>query len=207
MRSGCAPQTSPYPPGSSWRCLKRRNSTGSSRAPFRLAHQARPIRQCWTGPTLSRLLPPSPATPGSGCLQLHPTATTARPRRSLTSIRYGSASWRTARGNSAGCPRLPRQTHQRALGTKERRRRPDDRHIFIRRGWPSTAMGGLSATHREPLCEPSFPQVERDRQGRSNAFSASSFRAVPASRLLCVPRRGRLQDSGGGPAGPHRPAV
>ena len=27
---------------------------------------------------LSRLLPPSPATPGSGCLQLHPTAATAR---------------------------------------------------------------------------------------------------------------------------------
>jgi hypothetical protein len=103
MRSGCAPQTSPYPPGSSWRCLKRRNNTGSLRVPFRLAHQARPIRQCWTGPTLSRLLPPSPATPGSGCLQLHPTATTARPRRSLTSIRYGSASWRTAHSNSSWC--------------------------------------------------------------------------------------------------------
>src|SRR4029450_4751919 len=28
---------------------------------------------------------------------------------------------------------------------RERRRRPDDQHIFIRRGWPSTAMGGLSA--------------------------------------------------------------
>src|SRR4029450_142203 len=28
---------------------------------------------------------------------------------------------------------------------RERRRRPDDQHIFIRRGWPTTAMGGLSA--------------------------------------------------------------
>jgi hypothetical protein len=100
-RSGCAPPTSPYPPGSSWRCLKRRNSTGSSRIPSRLAHQARPIRQSWADPTLSRLLPPSPATPGSGCLQLHPAATTARQRRSLTSIRYSSASWRTAHSNSA----------------------------------------------------------------------------------------------------------
>jgi hypothetical protein len=27
---------------------------------------------------------------------------------------------------------------------RERRRRPDDRHIFIRRGWPATAMRGLS---------------------------------------------------------------
>jgi hypothetical protein len=44
---------------------------------------------------LSRLLPPSPATPGSGCLQLHPTATTAGRWRSFTSIRTNSASWRT----------------------------------------------------------------------------------------------------------------
>jgi len=58
--------------------LKGRNSTGSSRIPSRLAHRARSIRQCWTGATLSRLLPPSPPTRGSGCLQLHPAATTAR---------------------------------------------------------------------------------------------------------------------------------
>ena len=67
--------------------MKRRNNTGSSRIPSRLAHRARPIRQCWTDPTLSRLLPPSPAIPGIGCRQLHPAATTARHRRSLTSIR------------------------------------------------------------------------------------------------------------------------
>ena len=58
--------------------FKRLYNTGSSRTPSRLAHQARPIRQCWTDPTLSRLLPPSPATPGSGCRQLHRPATTAR---------------------------------------------------------------------------------------------------------------------------------
>jgi hypothetical protein len=48
-----------------------------SRIPSRLAHRARPIRQCRDDATLSRLLPPSPPTRGSGCLQLHPTATTA----------------------------------------------------------------------------------------------------------------------------------
>jgi hypothetical protein len=112
MRSGCAPPTSPHPPGWSWRCLKRRNNTGSSRIPPRLAHQARPIRQSWADPTLSRLLPPSPATPGSGCPQLHPAATTARQRRSLTSIRYSSASWRTARSN--GPRRFPTDTSGRS---------------------------------------------------------------------------------------------
>ena len=91
--------------------LKRRNNTGSSRIPSRLAHQARPIRQCWTDPTLSRLLPPSPATPGAGCRQLHPTATTARRRRSLTSIRNNSASWRTARSNISAATEGPRAIH------------------------------------------------------------------------------------------------
>ena len=75
--------------------MKRRNSTGFSRIPSRLAHRARPIRQYWTDTTLSRLLPPSPATPGSGYLQLHPTATTMRRWRSFTPIRDTRASWRT----------------------------------------------------------------------------------------------------------------
>jgi hypothetical protein len=50
---------------SSRRDFKRRNNTGFSRIPFRLAHRARPIRQCWAVTALSRPLPPSPATPGS----------------------------------------------------------------------------------------------------------------------------------------------
>jgi len=75
---GCAPRTSPYPPGLSWRPLKRRNDTGSSRIPSHLAHRARPIRQCQVDPTSSRLLSPFPAIPGSGCLLLHQAATTAR---------------------------------------------------------------------------------------------------------------------------------
>ena len=87
MRDGCAPQTSPDPPGSSWRRVKRRNNTGFSRIPSRLAHHARPIRQSWTDVTLSRLLPPSPATPGSGFLQLQSAATTANRWWPFTSIR------------------------------------------------------------------------------------------------------------------------
>ena len=75
--------------------MKRRNNTGFSRIPSRLAHRARPIRQYWTDATLSRLLLPSPATPGSGYLQLHPTATTMRRWRSFTPIRDTRASWRT----------------------------------------------------------------------------------------------------------------
>jgi hypothetical protein len=84
---GYAPQTSPYPPDLSWRTLKRRNAAGFSRIPSRLAHRTRPIRQYQADTALSRLLPPSPATPGSGFLQLHPTAATAGRWRSFTSIR------------------------------------------------------------------------------------------------------------------------
>ena len=39
--------------------------------------------------------PPSPASPGSGCPQLHPPAATGGPRRSLTPARSHSASWRS----------------------------------------------------------------------------------------------------------------
>ena len=92
---GYAPHPSPHLPDSSWCRMKRRNSTGFSRIPSRLAHRARPIRQYWTDATLSRLLPPSPAIPGSGYLQLHPIATTMRRWRSFTPIRDTRASWRT----------------------------------------------------------------------------------------------------------------
>lgn len=40
-------------------------------------------------------LPPSPASPGSGCPQLRYAAATAQRRRSFTSARSHSASWRT----------------------------------------------------------------------------------------------------------------
>ena len=43
-RPGCAPHSRPNPPGSSGSTIKRLYDTGSSRAPSRLAHQARPVR-------------------------------------------------------------------------------------------------------------------------------------------------------------------
>jgi hypothetical protein len=67
--------------------LERRYNTGSSRAPSRLACRTRTVWQCQPVPALSGLLPPSPASPGSGCPQLHRPAATGRPRRSLTPIR------------------------------------------------------------------------------------------------------------------------
>jgi hypothetical protein len=90
----------------SWRDLKRRNDTGSSRIPSPLAHHARPVRQYRTDATLSRLLSPSPPIHGSGCLQLHPAATTAR-RWTVSHLHMDiSASWRTETGRRRG-PRAP----------------------------------------------------------------------------------------------------
>ncbi len=45
---------------------------------------------------MSGLLPPSPASPGSGCPQLQQAAATARRRSPFISSRSISASWRTA---------------------------------------------------------------------------------------------------------------
>src|SRR5262245_50048821 len=66
---GCAPhpaQIRQVRAGDSFRGV----NAGSSRTPLRLARRTRPIWQSWTVPALSRLLPPSPAPPGSGCRQL-----------------------------------------------------------------------------------------------------------------------------------------
>lgn len=54
------------------------SNAGSSRAPSRHARRARTIWQYWHDPTSSGLLPPFPASPGSGCPQLHRAAATAR---------------------------------------------------------------------------------------------------------------------------------
>ena len=52
--------------------LEEPSDTGFSRTPFRLACRTRTVWQCRSVPSLSGLLPPSPATPGSGCPQLLP---------------------------------------------------------------------------------------------------------------------------------------
>ena len=72
-------RTNPYPPGLGWRAAKGGSITGSLRVtPFRLACQTWSVWRCHSTLSLSRLLPPSPALPGSGCLQLQRAAATAR---------------------------------------------------------------------------------------------------------------------------------
>ena len=80
IRGGCAPPTSPNPPGLSWRDIKRRNRsrfltyTFPSRSP-RPAHPAVPGRR-----DSSRLLPPSRRPPGRAA-SAHPAAKTAEINR------------------------------------------------------------------------------------------------------------------------------
>jgi hypothetical protein len=110
----------------SWRDFKRRNDTGSSRIPSPLAHHARPVRQYRTDATLSRLLSPSPPIHGSGCLQLHPAATTAR-RWTVSHLHMDiSASWRTGTSRKQGSRALElpgiRSTRARRGAVRDRRR-------------------------------------------------------------------------------------
>src|SRR6266576_2492742 len=78
VHGGRARHTDPDPPGSSRLDAYGASRTGSSRAPSRLACRTRPVWQCQGVPSLSGLLPPSPATPGSGCPQLSRAAATAQ---------------------------------------------------------------------------------------------------------------------------------
>jgi hypothetical protein len=57
--------------------------------------RARAVWQYRPVPSLSGLLPPSPAVPGSGCPQLQRVATTTRRRGPFIPSRSNSASWRT----------------------------------------------------------------------------------------------------------------
>src|SRR6266540_510558 len=71
-------------------------TTGSALlTPSRLASRTQVIWQCRPVPSLSGLLPPSPAPPGSGCPQLQRPAATGRRRSPFTSARTRGTSWRT----------------------------------------------------------------------------------------------------------------
>ena len=64
------------------------------RTPSRPACRARAVWQCRPVPSLSGLLPPSPAPPGLGCPQLHRAAATTQ-RWAFHPTRSNGASWRT----------------------------------------------------------------------------------------------------------------
>ena len=109
LGSGHVLHPGPYPPDWSRAAPLRGFHHWFTRVtPSDLASRTRAVWQYQPVPTLSRLLPPSPAIPGSGCLQLHPTAATARRRSPSISARIRSASWRTEElvpvGGVAGQP-------------------------------------------------------------------------------------------------------
>src|SRR5664279_3399731 len=61
-------------------------TTGSSRVPSGLACRTQLVWQSRAAPSLSALLPSSPAPPGSDCAQLPPDCCDSQARRSLTSL-------------------------------------------------------------------------------------------------------------------------
>ena len=108
-RDGCAPRPAHIRQVRAGLPFKGRTHAGSSRTPLRHAGRTHAIWQCWRVPALSRLLPPIPAPPG---IRLPPASPAllrqVRRRRSLTSARIVSASWRTLsrpRARCRGCSR------------------------------------------------------------------------------------------------------
>jgi hypothetical protein len=108
---GCAPLPAQIHQISSRCRIKGLSHAGSSRTPLRPACRTRTIWQFWPVPALSGLLPPSPASPGSGCPQLHrPAATGSAAKvshlhsnhcasRRTHDLRHGAASLSLAAGN------------------------------------------------------------------------------------------------------------
>jgi hypothetical protein len=93
---GRALRPGPDPPGWSrfWTCGG--STTGSyTRTPSRLACRTQAVWWCRPVPSLSGLLPSSPAPPGLDCPQLQRTAAMVRWRGPLIPSRFSSASWRT----------------------------------------------------------------------------------------------------------------
>jgi hypothetical protein len=100
LHGGRARHTDPDPPGSSRLDAYGASRAGSSRTPSRLACRTRPVWQYQGVPSLSGLLPPSPATPGSGCPQLRQAAATAQRPGPSTPARHTGASWRTNKSSN-----------------------------------------------------------------------------------------------------------
>ncbi len=178
---GCAQQPSPHPPDSSWRVRLRGVQMLVSHVHL-LVLLAGPEPSGSTGPSrrCRGCCPPSPASPGSGCPQLHPPAATGGPRRNLTSTRSHSASWRSksashsASGRSALTSRCTRSGLRVAAGSA----------IVVRQGLPRRLA-------------PWRPCVRIRRLTRSRRRSRR--RAPPPSRCADIRRRS------GWPRAPHGP--
>jgi class 3 adenylate cyclase len=139
-----------------WRCGRRCMPGGSGARGRLLRAGGQPVRSA------ARHRPRLPIAPG----RLHPTRVTSKLAShtpSCTSpavvvVNRRVSTWRP-RGRQAPAHRWSpspcahpgrrsvRPASPRCLlaAPREHRRRPDGQHIFIRRGWPATAMGGLSA--------------------------------------------------------------
>jgi hypothetical protein len=76
LSGGCAPLPAQIHQVSSRCRIKGVSHAGSSRTPLHPTCRTRTIWQYWHVPALSGLLPPSPASPGSDCPQLHRPAAT-----------------------------------------------------------------------------------------------------------------------------------
>src|SRR5712672_1238471 len=96
LEAGHALHPGPYPPD--WSRRHRYGASPADSLALRLLTLlAGPGPSGSTGPSrrCRGCSPPSPAIPGSGCLQLHQAAATARRRSPSISARIHSASWRT----------------------------------------------------------------------------------------------------------------
>ena len=148
--------------------------------PSRSPHPARPA--VLADPTLSRLLPPSPPTPGLDCLQLHPAAATAEPWRSRTSFRTHSASWRTFLAYTFPS-RSPRPAHPAVPGRRDCRgcSRPPRRP-------PAQAASSFTPPLRRRGDGRSFTSIRNDSASRRTQMITRMERAT-ATWALALPRR------------------
>src|SRR5665647_1035031 len=115
-------------------------------------------------------------SPGPGCRQLHPTATTAKRCRSLTSIRNNSASWRTT------CSSTPiTLTSSKRAGSSISSRRPSARTALFAVFHDTASASAIRATLRCAMTSPSNAQPS----ARRDSFERGSAAAVVSWRQTC----------------------
>ncbi|EDX21281.1 hypothetical protein SSAG_01072 [Streptomyces sp. Mg1] len=139
--------TGPYPPGLSRLDAYGASTTGSlSLHLLTLLDGPAPSGSPGTSRRCRGCLPPSPAFPGSDCPQLHQTAATAQRRRSSTSTRLRSASWRTPAPSNSD--RLPSKSEWQECRASEASVLGDELHEAD--PWELAAL--MDRTHPLPAC-------------------------------------------------------